>query len=34
MVVQYLPEFAMADPRAGDISVHQILSHTAGTRSN
>src|SRR6185369_6233862 len=29
-VVRYVPEFTMHDPRAADITVRQVLSHTAG----
>ncbi len=29
-VIRYVPEFTMNDPRAADISVRQVLTHTAG----
>jgi len=29
-VTRYLPEFTMNDPRAADITVRQVLTHTAG----
>ena len=28
--VRYLPEFAMADPRFGDITIRMLLNHTSG----
>jgi CubicO group peptidase (beta-lactamase class C family) len=29
-VMEHLPEFAMADPRAGQVTVRQLLDHTSG----